>query len=167
MPLNSTGKAKEVLLLMHELPEDKDAIYDGEGYYSTKVMIYDKKCSGCGFAYIIARSSDGVRKAFTKIDEALNFNTSTFPIVRSCEYPLDIFEFRHEDLLPSLSEIVSNGCELWAVEHMDIPKDEETEFIEITDVSELNTEFISGGAEERVPEQQYIRKALHCEAILQ
>ena len=151
MPLNRIGKPKDVLQLMHELPEDEQCIYDGEGYYTTKVQMYDRKCSGCGFAYITTKSSEGIERAFNKIEQALTFNTSNYPIIRSCEYPHDITNDRRGERLPSISEIISNGCQFWAIEHMNIPSDEDTSFIEIEDVSELKIEVISVGTE-RVPE---------------
>jgi hypothetical protein len=157
MPLDIRGKTQDALNKMHDFPLDEEARYNCD--YTTKTAIYDSKCSGCGFAYIIAKSADGTIRIFRDIKNAQIFNTGCLPLIRSCEYPSDITIQNNKEKLPSLSEIISNGCQFWNEDRLDIT---DGEFIEVEKFDVDN-----GFQPKELSEQQHLRKELHCKIISQ
>lgn len=136
MPLNSGHLSKDVRNFLHELPLDKECSSDI--YYQTKVEIFERECKDCGFVRIILStfSNDGRQRIITfdgaEAVEKTNDMVGKFrcDVIRTCTYPQDITTKNNEEELPTLSEIVSNTCQFWHVEKLNIPKDEETAFIE-------------------------------------
>lgn len=136
MPLNSEYLPKDVRSFLHELPLDKECSSDI--YYQTKVQIFENQCKDCGFVRIVLSTygDDGRQKitifngieAVSKANDLVN--KYRCDIVRTCTYPQDITVKNNEEKLPTLSEIVSNTCQFWHIEKLNIPLDEETAFIE-------------------------------------
>jgi hypothetical protein len=136
MPLDRRGKTDDALNQMHHFPEDEDARYNSD--YTTKIKLYDNKCSGCGFAYIVAKSADGTCRVFRDIKNAMIFNTSNATLLRSCEYPSDIIIQNNKERLPSLCEIISNGCQFWNELTIDTS---DGEFIELENIEDVSIRF--------------------------
>jgi hypothetical protein len=157
MPLDRHGKSQDALNKMHDFPLDEEARYNCD--YTTKTQIYDSKCSGCGFAYIVAKSADQTVRIFKDIKNANIFNTGCSPLERSCEYPSDITIQNNKEKLPSLSEIISNGCQFWNEDRLDIA---DGEFIEVENVNEFN-----GLQPKELSQFGSVREELHCEIISQ
>lgn len=140
MPLNSEKLPKDVRNFLHELPLDKECSEDI--YYQTKVEIYEKNCKDCGFSQIVlsTRSTDGrqglkVYEGVGAVDKAVDFmKSNSCDITRTCTYPNDLNVCNDAVQSPTLSEIVSNTCQFWHVEKLDIPPDGETAFIEVEEL---------------------------------
>jgi len=133
MPLNSQHLPEGTVRNLDEIPIDSEANQYSDVPYQTKTEIYDKKCSGCGFARIIVRFYNKAF-VFNSIDKALTFALSkvkTPHIERSCSYPADVIKLNNTHRYPSLSEIVKNGCSFWNPKMIPSP-DEATEFNEIS-----------------------------------
>lgn len=149
MPLNSQHLSEWEIKELNEIPLDGEAVKYADYPYQTKTDIYDKKCNGCGFAKITAimklpNSDKTVIKEFSNVEDAISLCTSSNATIdRSCSYPADVTMANGKQKFPTLSEIVMNGCQFWKKKfYDDIPKDEETEFIEI-DITSLTSEIIS------------------------
>ena len=136
MPLNSEYLPKDVRSFLHELPLDKECCKDI--YYQTKVEIFERECKDCGFVRIILSTfGDDGRQKVTVLNgvgavEGANYllNNYRCDVIRTCTYPQDITIKNDKEELPTLSEIVSNTCQFWHIEKLNIPLDEETAFIE-------------------------------------
>lgn len=136
MPLNSEHLPKDVRSFLHELPLDKECSNDI--YYQTKVEIFEKHCKDCGFVRIILSTfgDDGRQRIATFDGVGAVGKTNDLvgkyrcDITRTCTYPQDTTIKNNEEKLPTLSEIVSNTCQFWHIEKLNIPLDEETAFIE-------------------------------------
>lgn len=83
--------------------------------YEAKINLYDKLCSGCGFARITVGG-----KKMRSLEEALHVARATgLDIERECEYPLDVIEGYDGKLIyPSVHDIVNNSCRFWNNEEM-------------------------------------------------
>jgi len=139
MPLDSSKVKPNVLEYMRTIPYDDNATQElePEEAYITKVSIYDEKCNGCGFSHIAIVTQHGIR-VFHNIGKAIDFATknSFIAMHRCCEYPNDMIILHGKPKYITLSEIVSNGCQFWNIDKLNIPPDNETIFIEKTDVVE-------------------------------
>ena len=132
MPLNSELLPKDVRNYLHELPLDKDCSDDV--YYQTKIEVYEKYCKDCGFSKIVLSTTSGDGRQRVNILEGIGAVDKANDLVgkykcdvkRTCTYPQDITIKNDEEELPTLSEIVSNTCQLWHIERLNIPADEDT-----------------------------------------
>lgn len=129
MPLDNKKYGADVYGILRELPEDREA--GGEVPYQTKVEVYDSKCQNCQFKMVIVEDTKGHQKEFEDLFVAIKYATiKNYKIIRSCKYPLDIQYMFDKPVYPSLTEIVSNSCQFWNVDKLNIPKNSETKFIE-------------------------------------
>jgi hypothetical protein len=155
MPLNNTFRA-DTEKFLRELPFDRECLNTQDVTYQTKVDIFDRKCSGCGYARIevLAKGRDVVR--FNRSDEAVSFalqNRYGHPIIdRGCAYPPDIAIVNGKERCLTLSEIVTNGCQFWKEETLHIFDDAETEFIEIEMVRVIELVELREMSGERISE---------------
>ena len=134
MPLDNQHLTQDLQDFLKEIPLEEPC---DDVPYQTKVSIYDEKCSGCGFALIIAYSSKESndlrtrRVSFNDSNKAVAYaRANSCDLKRTCTYPNDITICNCNEILPSLQTIVANTCRLWHIEKMNIPTDDETDFIE-------------------------------------
>ena len=116
MPLNSSHLHHSVIEILRDMPLDKES--SSETTYQTKVELYDARCSNCGFARIELYNSDMYNAKPIKIlrdaNEAVHLaQRHGYRITRTCEYPFDINFRGNKPIYPTLTEIISNTCELW------------------------------------------------------
>ena len=118
MPLNSSNIHFSVINIIREIPLDRESA--PEYPYQTKVDMYDEKCSGCGFARIEVYPSDIYNAKpliFHTSSEAIKFaRVHGHRINRTCDYPFDMQKRNGKTIYPSLTEIVSNTCDLWDID---------------------------------------------------
>jgi len=99
-------------LVMGSIPYGPDTINGGNSLkyipYQSKIDIYDRKCSNCGFAYI---SIDGFKMPSLK-DALIIAQKEGKDISRECDYSPD-FRYNGECVRKSLIDIICNGCDLW------------------------------------------------------
>ena len=134
MPLNNQHLTLDLQNFLKEIPLDEPC---NDVPYQTKVGIYDDKCSDCGFALIIAYSSEESsdqrtkRIPFNNVESAIAYaRANGCNLKRTCTYPNDIVTHNNNGVYPTLQEIVSNTCQFWNIEKMNIPSDDETDFVE-------------------------------------
>lgn len=165
MPLNSTYLAEDTFNSLREIPIDKEAASDSSFTYQTKVEIYDRMCGKCGFCRIEINTSKStfVVDSVEKMEQILLKKKTTFlEVIRGCSYPNDVLIKNGKPVYPSLMEIVSNTCEFWHTEKMNIPSDNETEFIV------FNTEAeIEGMDRAKLSELGHLRESIPCETVPQ
>lgn len=144
MPLNSSHLHHSIVDIIREIPTDRE---DAPDYpYQTKVDMYDNRCSGCGFCRVEVYPSDVYNV------EPIIFNNSKEAVVcarkhgyrinRTCEYPADV-QTRSDGkaIYPTLTEIISNTCDLWDIEKISslIPPDD-SHIIELINLLKINAE---------------------------
>ena len=110
--------------------------------YETQVQIYHKKCAGCGFVSVEARTGTAPKskllESFNDIDKAIRFaEDGEVYLHHKCCYP-------DQEEPYTLTEIISNTCEFWNTDKLDIPSNEETDFIEIENMEALNEQYPNG-----------------------
>jgi len=109
--------------------------------YEEKIKIYDTKCSGCGFARIVAKHQQHNANDFVtnKIEEAVHIARMTESLIeRTCVYPPDMEVVFGQEVPVSLSTIVMNGCVFWNDKKIDCYSHEKTEFIEVEAMEQIN-----------------------------
>jgi len=129
MPLCNHKLLSVVQEHLHDLP------------YEEKTKIYDGKCNGCGFAQITVmhklHNSDNF--ITNRMEEAVHIARMTeSSIERTCVYPPDMEIVFDKEVPVSLTSIVTNGCEFWNDKKIDCYSREETEFIEVEDVEQVD-----------------------------
>ena len=137
--------------------------------YETKVDIYDKKCSGCGFCRVEVLSHN-VKNVFNDVHSALDSlskMSSIWTVNRSCDYPTNVIDRNGNPRYPTLTEIVSNTCVFWDAKN--IPSGEDDVFIEVTEYSTFEKpiiiqEFMS---EQELSEQRGDREGISMQDIPQ
>jgi len=105
--------------------------------YQSRVNIYDQKCNGCGFASIMLYNNSKNNKVYVtnRLEEAIHLARAYDLIIkRGCCYPND------GDKFITLNEIVTNGCDFWNESKVISYSLEETEFIEVENVEDLDVE---------------------------
>jgi len=134
MSLNSTNK--ELYNYLREIPLDKDSLPEQPLMpYQTKVQIYDSKCSDCGFAKILIEEKNTANQSvivreFYNIQDAINYaSIHRCMLIRTCTYPFNLTYIHDKPVYPTITDIVTNTCQFWNIDKMNIPTD--TEFIEI------------------------------------
>jgi len=140
MPLNSQHLSKDVQDYLRELPQDKECV--DEIYYQTKIEIYEQHCNGCGFARIILTSSDMRGRSKVRVfdgpsaiaDANVVIGERRCDVARTCTYPNDMSAKNNKEEHPTLNEIVSNTCQFWNMDKLNIPPDSETSFIEVEEI---------------------------------
>lgn len=141
MPLNSSHLSDAVIGIIRDIPTDKESARDYQ--YQTKVDIYDIRCSGCGFARIELYNSDMYNAKPIKIvrtaEEAVHLaQRHGFRVVRTCEYPFDVKVKNNVFIYPTLTEIISNTCELWNAEKF-LPQETDNENLNIIElINQMN-----------------------------
>lgn len=141
MPLDNSQLGEDIVNILREMPLDKTCI-EGIMSYQTKVDVYDSKCQDCAFKLLIVENARMDRILFTDIQKAINYaSTGNFKLLRSCAYPNDIQIKNGEIIYPTLNEIVSNSCQFWNINKLNIPSDRETKFTEslLDGINELTT----------------------------
>ena len=139
MPLSNAHLPADVAKMLEEMPLDETCLERSLMSYQTKVDMYDQKCSGCGFARIVVYTTASNNKPviFNKIEDALKHAKGLRDCVeRTCSYPDDVMVINNKVMHPSVSEIVANTCMFWREKRLNIPPDDGTNFIEITDEKE-------------------------------
>ncbi len=129
MPLCNQSLLPIVQEHLHDLP------------YEEKARIYDERCNGCGFAQIIISNESSNTKSIitNRIEEAVHLaRMSECTLERTCAYPPDMHEVFGKMIPVSLTEIVTNTCVFWNTKKEDCYSREETEFIEVETVEEMD-----------------------------
>jgi len=110
MPLDNRNLSSDIEEYMKGIPLDEECWrLSYELPHQTKVMIYDSKCKGCGFMHI--QVGEVVLRS---VEEAVVMAQMTnADIERSCDFPDDIQIINGEEVKPTLTEIVINGCRWW------------------------------------------------------
>jgi hypothetical protein len=109
--------------------------------YEEKIKIYDDKCNGCGFAQIVVKHKFHNANNFVtnNVQEAVHIARMTeSSIERSCVYPPDMEVVFGQEIPVSLLSIIINGCMFWNDKKMDCYSREETEFIEVEAVEQID-----------------------------
>ncbi len=109
--------------------------------YEEKTKIYDGKCNGCGFAQITVMHKMHNTDNFitNRVEEAVHIARMTeSSIERTCVYPPDMENVFGKSVPVSLVCIVTNGCTFWNDKKIDCYSREETEFIEVEDVEQVD-----------------------------
>lgn len=136
MPLQNQSLLDVVQEHLHDIP------------YDEKVKMYDDRCNGCGFARIwVHNASSNFRDFYTsRVEEAIHVaRMGDCFIERTCVYPPDMEVCFGKEMPIQLTTIVRNTCAFWDVKKVDCYSREQTEFIEVETVEELNvrTESVS------------------------
>lgn len=116
MPLDNRKLSEEMETMLIGMPIDEECWrLSYELPHQTKVMIYDTKCSGCGFSRI-----EVDKRVFRDLDNAISYaQISGEDLIRTCDYPLDIQIINGKEVYPSLTEIVINTCRFWYKENLE------------------------------------------------
>lgn len=128
------------------LPVVREHLHDLS--YEEKTKMYDDKCNGCGFARIrVYNSSSSFRDFVTsRVEEAIHVaRMGDCFLERTCAYPPDMEIAFGKPIPTTLTTIVRNTCMFWDIKKVDCYSREQTEFIEVETVEELNvrTETVS------------------------
>ena len=144
MPLNSSHLHHSVIDIIREIPMDREVAPDYP--YQTKVDMYDSRCSGCGFCRIEVCPSDiydAKPIVFNNSKDAVEYaRMYGHRINRTCEYPPDVQTRNGKSIYPTLTEIISNTCDLWDVEKISSYtfKQDDEEIIKLIKLLEVNAE---------------------------
>lgn len=112
--------------------------------YEDKTKIYDGKCSGCGFAKItVVNDARNLENFVTnRIEEAVHLARMTEGLIeRSCVYTSDVSVVFDKEIPITLNEIITNTCVFWDDRKVDCYSHEETEFIEVETMEELDVQL--------------------------
>lgn len=127
--LNNRHRTPEQREAIRELFYEKADIPEGQQHlpYQTKVDIFEKKCSGCPFAYL--HVTEPINKATGELEMSYEFHdfpsfnnfllrfsfaTNLIP-ERGCLFGIEpIFDSVTRPQYWTVGEIVENGCEIWS-----------------------------------------------------